>query len=772
MTERRRPFYVSLRILVATLWMVPVIAMSQQNSSFIEVKPPVISAANISEIETLSSFSAISGPLRLRDASNEVDIFVPLSETVEMVDAILTLSYINSIALLSERSVLSVRFNEATIAQVPLSAELPQGTARVRLPQQLWKPGFNKLTLSVTQHYTDRCEDPEAPELWTEIDIGSSKLEVTYKYSDINYRLSDLSQLVSPGFGGFETVRVLTAAEAASELIELALPLAVQALALRRGYLPLSVETGDLASLDSVNEPTESRSNSNQTMQNENGLIVLVGTIDDLGEQLRPEERDRIDGPSLIVRGSKGTAQLLVTGRDFVEVVSAARKLVLLDDNLNPSNYVTFSLEDAGSLYTGKRRELIEGMMYTFAELGVNTHTLGGSGPSEVVLPLPIPPDFYTYEGAEGELLLNFNYTAGMGPGSIFGVSINGEFIHGLALDVENGTAFRNYRIIVPGRLLRPGDNEITLGFNMRPLLSGGECTSIRGQYVGAQVIGDSQFRMPPGGSAMVLPDFSLLAKSGVPFGNRDASGDPVEVYVTTPALNGAALTLIGKIAQTAGFAEPNVQLKSGIPETTMNNAFVIAAQGEIPPRLFGEWPVVVGETSRWPYSAMKDLNAFGVENRDFGLDRILKILFGEDPSKHSVNEERLTTFRQQGELGDLGIFAAFRNPWSETYRTIALLSAADHETLVERVETLVAPGVWGQMRGDFVSWNAAEQVFVTSVSRSEVVAPDDFWLRVRLVLSLSPQLWLIAAAFTLLLFVISATFLIRRRIKRLAELT
>ncbi len=772
MITRRWPFWMSFLALVVAPSFAPAIAMAQQGSAFVDAKQTEISAADISELETLSSFSAVPSPLRLRDASNELDIFIPLSETVEMVDAILTLNYHNSIALLSERSILSVRLNEATIAQVPLSAEQPQGTAKIRLPQQLWKPGFNKLTIGVTQHYTDRCEDPEAPELWTEIDISSSEMAVTYRYSDISYSLSDLSQLLSPGFGGFESVSLLTAAGAAPEIVENALPLTAQALALRRGYLPLSFETGYLTSVRTSGQPIRSGSNSNQRMQRENGLTVLVGTIDDLIEQLLPEEKDRIVGPSLFIRGSGGAAQLYVTGRDSEEVVNAAQKLALLDDNLNPGSYVTFSLEDEGTESISKRRELGANMMYTFAELGVDTQSLGGSGPSELTLSLPVPPDFYTYEGAEGELLLNFNYTAGMGPGSIFGVSVNDEFIHGLALDAEDGAAFRDYRIIVPGRLLRPGGNEIKLGFNMRPLLSAGECASIRGEYVSAQIVGDSQFWMPPGGSATILPDFALLAKSGVPFGNLDTSGNPVEVFAAGPTLYGAALTLIGKIAQTAGVVEPNVQLKTGIPEMTVHNAFVVAPQREIPSQLFGEWPVVIGDTSRWPYSAMDDLNAFGVENQNFGLDRILRTFLGNDPDRYSINGKRLSTFRQQGDLGDLGIFAAFRNPWSEEFRTIALLSAANEDVLIARVETLVAPGVWGQLRGDFVSWNAAEQVFATFVSQPEVVAPGEFWLRVRLILSQSPQLWLITAAVALLLFVTSASFLIRRRIRRLAQST
>lgn len=756
--------------LVATIFvLVPAIGIAQDHPRAPETEMQLDFDGVVKETSALADFSSAPSPLRLRDVSSELDTFIPLSETIEVVDAVLTLNYANSIALLSERSTLIIRLNEATIAQVPLSAERPQGTAKIRLPQSLWRPGFNKLTLAVTQHYTNGCEDPEAPELWTEIDISSSNLEVTYKYSDIDYTLSNLSQLVAPGFGSFEKIRVATAAGGAPEVLEQAVPLAVQALALRRNYLPLKVETVELAKLGAFTPP-QSDGVPNFERHDKFGLTVLVGTSHDLADQLGTDEQDRIVGPTLMLRGEMGQVELLITGRTVDEVVRAANNLALIDDHLNPSDFVSFSPEELAPIRGGLGRKLEADTGYEFVDLGVETQTIGGNEASEVVVPLNISSDFYTYEGAEGELFLNFNYTAGMGPGSIFGVSVNGEFIHGLSLSEQNGTSFRNYRIVVPGRLLRPGYNEITLGFDMRPVPSGGDCISVRGQNVTAQVVGDSQFHMPPGGSAMVLPDLSLLSESGMPFGALAIGTEPIDVYVSSSALYASALVLIGKIAQTSRVVEPNFRLKTGIPDQLMHNTLVVAAQNKVPSQLFGEWPVIVGETLRWPYSALAGLNVLGVQNQELTIDKLLPILLGEDQTGTSENKARLQTFRQRGDLGDLGVLAGFKNPWSEEFRTIVLLTAATEEAVEARVNTLVAPGVWGQIRGDFVTWDVNERVSATFVSKPQVVAPNEFWLRVRLILSQSPQLWLLSASGALMLFVLSATLLLRRRIRRLAE--
>ena len=726
--------------------------------------------ASIDESEKLSSFTALAGPIRLRNASSEVDIFVPVSPAVELLDAVLTLEYLNSIALLSERSTLIVRLNEATIAQVPLSAERPKGSARIRLPSQLWQTGFNKITLGVTQHYTDRCEDPQAPELWTELDIALSELKVSYRYADMDYGVSDLSAMVAPGFGDFGEITLVTSGSNDQKIVEQALPIVVQAMALRRGYLPLVVTTTNIASPEAPQQTIQSAQMAVDEAEEDSNFTIFVATVEDLTGELDPFEIDRITGPTLMVRGNNGEVELFVTGRNDEEVVGAARGLSLIDDQLNPGSFVTFSLDDVAQVPPMRRDELAAGQNYTFSSLGVDTQTLGGNGLSEVIIPIRVPPDFYTYEGAEGELLLNFNYTAGMGPGSIFGVSINDEFIHGLALTAENGTAFRDYRIVVPGRLLRPGYNEITLGFDMRPIMSGGECTSVRGQNINAQVVGDSEFKMPPGGSAVVLPDLALLADSGMPFSASSLDGEVVDFYAASPELHGAGLALIGKIAQTAGVVDPNIHLKTGIPTTTTRNAFIIAPQRDVPLQLFGDWPVEVGETSRWPYSTLRNLNSQSATSNELELDRIIPILLGNEPYAVTQNRETLSTFRQRGNLGNIGILAAFRNPWSEEFRTIAVLSASDTDRLIESANSLISPGVWGQMRGDFFSWNPENQVFATFVSRPEVVAPDDFWLRIRLILSQAPQLWFFAALAAVAIFVLSATLLIRRRIRRLAE--
>src|SRR5262245_45252917 len=128
-----------------------------------------IAAAPVKYRFPLSKFVAAAGPLRLRDASNEAKISLPLSSRLKPVSMELSLSLTNSIALVAAKSVLAVRFNDATLGQIRLDPNNPRATVKVNIPVDLLRPGYNTLALAVTQHTADDCEDPEAPELWTEI---------------------------------------------------------------------------------------------------------------------------------------------------------------------------------------------------------------------------------------------------------------------------------------------------------------------------------------------------------------------------------------------------------------------------------------------------------------------------------------------------------------------------------------------------------------------------------------------------------------------------
>lgn len=726
----------------------------------------------------LSRFTAQPGPLRLTDAEKTLDLFVPVASTVSVTDAILSLDYLNSRALLAERSVLSVRLNEATLAQIPLDPAQPQGTARVRLPADLWRAGFNRLTLSVVQHYTDRCEDPEAPELWTEIDLVDSTLDATLDPQDDPYRIADLSGLFSPGLGGTDAVLMLTAPAADPAVTERALPQVAQALALRRDYAPLSISTGTAQPRPQTAEPAAPSPEAVFGEQPDQPLWrydvdgaavhVLAGTTAELAPLLADGRLDGIDGPHLAVDGSGGVARLIVTGPTPDDVIAAARDLGRIQDVLNPAADVTFRGIEGAAEPVAPGVRLKPEAAYTFSVLGADSRTFSGMGSHGMIVTLPVPPDFYTYEGAQAELLLDFGYGAGMGPGSIMNIMLNGEFIHGVVLNQPNGTAFRDYRISLPASLLQRGDNTLEFAVSLRPPLSVGECASVKGRHLMAQMQGSSTFRMPEGGSATVLPDLGLFSASGYPYVGGGEPGSTI--YIPDEGLRGSALTLIGKIAQAANVPGTAWRVETGIPETVPGCAIVLAPASDLTSEIFGPWSVALGKVDRWPYPSLQALRQASTDDARSVARRVMDLLGLARDAEAAPAAAAAPSLRQEGSLGPLGVMTAFANPWSETPRPLTVISADDAATLAARVEDLTAPAVWGQLQGDLAVWTPEEDVHAVTVSEPIFVAEDDPWLLLRLVLSNNPMWWLGAAGAVLVLIVVSASVLLRRRAKRLAE--
>jgi cellulose synthase operon protein B len=705
------------------------------------------------------------GPIRLKGDTSSFDISIPLAGAAVVQAASVELHYTNSIALKTARSVLAVRFNEATLAQIHLDAAASVGVVTVNLPTSLWRPGYNKLTIAVIQHYTDMCEDSSAPELWTEIDLFHSRLHYTLAPSSAPYLLSGLSSIFAPGLGGQSQVLLLTAPTAqADELRSAALPYIAQALALRRQYAPLTIKQ---ASWSAGGEGNPSRLPDEAAAHL---LQVLVGTPDQLTSVLPPNSLPVIDGPQLLIANiGDGRGRLIVTGRTPDEVIVAAHNLAVLQDTLTPDTQAVFvpGQTPTRTMPLDGRSVLVGNTTYSFDDLGVPTATIQGSGVHRITVPLPLSADYYTADNAQADLLLDFAYSAAMGAGSVVNISLNGEFIQGILFDNPNGNKFTGYRIHIPVRLLRPGANTLDFDVATYPYKVGAQCTSQRGDYLFFQIIGTSTIRLPPAGHAAVLPDLARLAAAGFPYvtKNGEAAG---KIYVSSPELAGAALTLIGKMAQTVRGPVSGWEIIVAPATAIKGQAIVLATADQLSPDYYAELSTAVARTKRWPYHALQDLRT--VSNQPgLTLGNLWSAIFGRAaPPAQFPATESLT---QRSALGDLGVLFTLRNPHGAGDDTLTILTADTNAILAHRVHALVQPELWSQMRGDLLAWRTPDApVFTMAVADHYVVGKEDPWLLLRLTVSTNPLYWLAAAALAAALATAAAFILLGLRRKRLPE--
>ncbi|MGE5476367.1 MAG: cellulose biosynthesis cyclic di-GMP-binding regulatory protein BcsB [Bacteroidales bacterium] len=706
----------------------------------------------------LSYFHTANAPVRLRDEAGQQDFFISMARTAVVKDAILSLRYTNSVSLRPGRSVLSVRLNETTLAQIKLDPAQPIGEARVRLPAEVWRAGYNKLTLAVTQHYTDACEDSEAPELWTEIDLARSRLSFELAPLNRPYLLSDLGALFSPGLGGQRQVTLLTAPKPAADRLRAeALPYVAEALALRRQFAPLTVEHANWQEGPAGYLPASASG----------AMHVMVGTPEQMAAVLRPQDLPVVDGPKVVLTNlGQGRSRLLISGRNDDEVIAAARTLTVMDDALTPDTQATFPGErKTPTPMPLEGRVFMQGeKAYRFSALGFQTATLQGAGTRQINVTLPLPADFYTYENAKVRLSLDFAYGAGMGPGSVVNFSVNGRRIHGMLLDNKDGESFRNYLFEFPVRLLAPGANTLQLEVSSRPQLVGGECSGIKGRHLLFQLFDTSSVTTPEAGHAAVLPDLARFAAAGFPYVSSTGKAAGT-VYVGSPELMGGALTLIGKLSQTARGTVDGWRIETGLPKTVSGQAIVLASTAQLNSDSFGEWALSLARVKKWPYRALQDLRTVS-EQPQLTLDSVESLLSKEtrQPTPLATGE----TVSQRSSLGQRAVLTASRNPAGGPADTLTVIAADSADILRTRIAELVDPALWGQIRGDLIAWQGKDDpMFTIQVADHYEVGDGNKLLLLRLIVSTNPWYWLAGTAAASALATTLAWWLIRRRKQR-----
>ena len=166
------------------------------------------------QVVPLANLSSHAGPIRLMRLDGSAMLSIPLSRRETITSAVLHLVTTNSISL-SDRSQLIVRINNRTVAQLQLSSKQPEITADIRLPAELLKPGYNQMTFRVAQHSQDsQCDDPNAPELWTEIDTTASVLRLQSDMKPLTPQtllLSDLNDIFDPKLQTPQKINIVTA---------------------------------------------------------------------------------------------------------------------------------------------------------------------------------------------------------------------------------------------------------------------------------------------------------------------------------------------------------------------------------------------------------------------------------------------------------------------------------------------------------------------------------------------------------------------------------
>lgn len=540
------------------------------------------------KVVPLSNLSNRVGPIRLTRLDGNAVLSIPTSRRETIKSAVLHLVTTNSIAL-NERSQLVVRVNNRTVAQLQLSAKQPEITADIRLPAELLQPGYNQLSFRVAQHSQDsQCEDPNAPELWTEIDTTASVLRLQTEMKPLTaqtLQLSDLSDVFDPKAQVLQKVNIVTAGHPGTDAALSAGGMLAQGIGLKMRYLMPSIRQVDAQPSSGGNGGGVTPGLALTSLAGADNL--LVGTVAALKPYLDPKVAAQIKGSFLGVYPMPDGQHVLlvVAGRDDKEVQRAAEAFAwqrLEFPSQSQWNISSFTPPKMPA-YLPQANIASQGT-YNFKQLGFNTGGFSGNTPAEINVNLP--PDVYAQEDAQMEFHLNFSQGAKINSEAVVNLYLNDVFQRSITIEERQGGYYENYRLSLPLRNFRPGANVLSF----RPMVMPDRLCAQTGPLL-MTLFDTSSVKVPYIYRFAELPDLARFSSNAFPYVSQSDGGRlSLQVADQDSATIGAAWTLLGKLAQKQTVPLSAAQITFGAPAAG-RSVLVVGNAASLPRDLLADAP-------------------------------------------------------------------------------------------------------------------------------------------------------------------------------------
>lgn len=748
--------------------------------------------------QSLDRFIAGRPDINLLNASATADVNIPIPAAWDPHQLLLRLKYRNSVNLLEAHSQLRVELNGLIVAQFRLDPNRPDGEARIRLPVELLEVGYNQLRFSVAQHtLIGECEDPLAPELWTQVDAVNSSLTLEYHKRAVARTLSEVEDLFGKYAWDQATVRIvmdLSAGAPAPEKLEWG-ALVAQGAAIRVEYRSLNIELQGLDDLETL-------ATTNRLFENAPDALVLVGTAAELKTRLGDEWAMGVTDSYLGLlpgntQDSLSLELLVVSGKTPDQVKRAAIALGLINLPLPDSQEALIGELELPTLplNTGQRA-LLGGAVARFDELGIETTTLGsalapssrfsGTGTTRsssetlktsIGFDFWVPAGFYPGRYQQGLIVLDFSYGAKLRGDSVLNLDLNGVFVRGIPLDNPAGATQIGYQVRFPFDLLTAGLNRLEITPNMVPSLTD-LCQLRQGENLRFTLFGGSGLMLPDVERLVNLPDLSAFSRAGFPLLKDPAGGEfGLQLAGNHPGTISAAWTLLGRLAQLVQL--PLYRAEIGYePYPDKFSWLVVGPVSEITPELRASSPIAVRDGLNWvDYPVLELVEPLAPKGNwaERGLARMQRWI---DPPPGSLRTLKADVgFIEEGQestsLGSLfgsqaGLFE-FQSP-TNAGTTVVMLIAGTPKLLQERAARLVQPDFWYNLAGGFALWGDQDDSLKTQrVKQSFTVGQAGPLNHANYLLNSYPQA-LLATTLLLILLLVSLLFAAIRRFRRRPE--
>lgn len=385
---------------------------------------------------TLRRLPSIAEPMRLWGENGRLSFAFYATEAEARAGGRFQVGYMAAVSILPDTARLTLSVNGAALGSGAIDGSRGLRSLAFDLPAGTLARGFNRIDIAVAQRHRVDCAVPATYELWTQIDPETTGLLAV---TDGPQAPADLAA-IGGGPDGAVPIRLLqTGGKLSPRAVERALA-ALQAAVLLGGFrqpaaeFAPAVEAGD-------------------------GLALAVGRVSELAASLDLAPLGPVTGPrlALLPRNAERRPVLVVTGPEDADVTAALGQLEDLARADRPGTpQGRRALADAGG------RAVSGGETLTFADLGIpDAHVAART--HRIAFDLALPHDFMPADYDKLILDLDAAYPAGLAPGAQIVVAINGATAASTPLGRPGGEAMTRRAVVLPLRLLRPGQNRIAV---------------------------------------------------------------------------------------------------------------------------------------------------------------------------------------------------------------------------------------------------------------------------------------------------------------------
>jgi hypothetical protein len=615
----------------------------------------------------------------LKCVNGSESMSIPLPQRWDIHSMVLTLRYSVSNNLIGDVSQLVVKVNDAPVAQTKLSPQAPNAEVTIDVPLELLRPGYNTLTFQVAQHFSRQvCEPPCSPDLWTNISVNDSFLELDYDLKPVPLTLGAATTMI------FDNTQFPSGAvHIVTEKLDTgtATLAAVVASGIARRFdfreVDFSVSREVKPGVDNVLIGSNAFANK---ILAPGGASVAEGN----GGLLKVFHLPRKEGGwderhALLLLADDKKAALKVTAETLAN-------MSLPFPDAQELRAIAFTVPDV-SMYSG-RRVLASDKPYDFKTLDLPTYTFRGLNATPAELSFRLPADFLIKQNQFAKLSLNFSYGAGMRNNSALNIAINGRELRAVHLDSVSGNFIDGYKVDIPTYAFKPGANTISFTPMLNPPGAICDLQTFDGMFV--TIYGNSTLYFPPMPHFVELPKIELFALNGFPF-TRWPDGFETRIYLPEPsdATLAAALDIVTMISQRNGFPLFGTEVVFNEPRNWGGELIVVGRAAAIPPRFMAAAPLKLLSMADVPYPTIRSWNA----------------------------ETQVAYSKQKSSLGnDVGVLMEFESLYKKG-RSVLMFTAQSDAGVAALGKAMLDPGVQGGITGDLVFVNLADPKYpVTSL--------------------------------------------------------